>query len=284
MDHLHQFIWQICESQLPGLQFQLRHPQSHLPSKQDFTGKMLEARIKASGFTKAYNNYFTELYSTDKRVLVLPIEGDMSRNGSWSNYGNSFLINQLNAAAQDSDYVGAVLKANSGGGTADSTPEFAEAVANFRKSKTIVTHAAYCGSACYYVGSQADEVWIDDQAASSMGSIGTLLIYENYKKYLQNEGIDMEIMRAKGSEDKARVNWIEELTPEARAGLQAMLDACQREFAGAVKRGRAGKIKSNEVFTGKMYNASDAVKLGLADRKGTLNGAVKRVLELVKAA
>ncbi|WP_149242589.1 S49 family peptidase [Dyadobacter sp. 32] len=278
MDHLPQFIWHICDAYLPELQFRLRNPgkapvRSKLPAA-------LENRIKLSGWVKAYNDWFTETHSTDKSVLVLPIEGEMSRGGGWYGYGNDFLIRQLNAAATDTDYKGAVLKANTPGGTADSTPAFAEAVANFRKVKPVVTHTAYCASAGYYVASQSDEIIMEDQAASQIGSIGTLLIYENYKKYLEQEGIDIQIMRAKGSEDKARVNWIEELTPEARAGLQAMLDACQKEFAGAVKRGRAGKITSNEVLTGKMYGVNDALKLGLIDAKGDLASAVKRVITL----
>lgn len=278
MDHLHQYIWHVCDAYLPELQFRLRNA-GKAPAKVQRPAS-LEAKIKASGFVKAYNDWFTEVHSIDKSVLVLPIEGEMSRGGSWWGFGNDFLIRQLNAAATDPDYKGAVLKANTPGGTADSTPAFADAVANFAKVKPIVTHTAYCASAGYYVASQSHEIIMEDQAASQVGSIGTLLIYENYAENLKQEGISIEIMRAKGSEDKARVNWIEELTPEARAGLQALLDACQKEFAGAVKRGRAGKITSNEALTGKMYGVKEALKLGLVDATGDLQAAVKRVLTL----
>lgn len=271
------FIWQICEAHLPELQFKLKDS-----SKGKFNPvlpKEFETRIKANGIAKSYNDYLTRVYSSDKSVLVLPVEGEMSRTGYY-NYGNEFYIRQLYAAARDYDYKGAVLKMNTPGGTADSTPAFAQAVYDFNKVKPIVTATAYCGSAGVQVASQSREIIIEDQASSSMGSIGTLLIYENYVEYLKQQGIVTEIMRADGSEDKARINPYEELSKEARAELQAMLNACQKEFVGIVRRGRAGKITSNEVFTGKMYNASDAVRLGLADRKGDLNYAIKRVLEL----
>jgi ClpP class serine protease len=143
-----------------------------------------------------------------------------------------------------------------------------------------VTATAYCASAGYYVASQSDEIHMEDQAASSIGSIGTLLIYENWTKHLEQQGIAMEIMRASKSQDKGLVNWIEELPDAARAELQALLDACQAEFEGAVKRGRSGKINSEDVFTGKMYSTSQAIKLGLADRKGNLQTAIQRVLQL----
>jgi len=273
-----QFLWQISEAHLAQLQFKLR-----VVSKFPFNAvlpKSFEAQVKASGIAKAYNDYLTQVYSSDKSVLVLPVHGEMSRDSYW-NYGNDFFIRQLNAAAKDGDYKGAVLNMNTPGGTADSTPAFAEAVYNFKKVKPIVTQTAYCMSAGYYVASQGNEIIIEDQAASSIGSIGTLLILENYAKNLEQQGISMEIMRASDSQDKARVNWIEEITPEAKAGLQRMLDACQKEFAGAVKRGRSGKVTA-AAMTGKTFNATDALKEGLADSKGDLAYAVRRVLELSK--
>ena len=272
-----QYIWQISEAHLPELQFKIKNvgkaPQlSSLP-------RNFDARIKASGMAKAYNDYFTERYSTDKRVLVLPVHGEMSRESYW-NYGNEFYMRQLNSALKDPDYIGAVLDIQSPGGTADSTSAFAQTVYNFNKVKPIVTSTAYCCSAALQVASQSSEIHIEDQASSMMGSIGTLLILENYIEYLKQQGVEVRIMRAKGSEDKALVNPYEQLPENAEAELQAMLDACQREFVGSVKRGRAGKITSSEVFTGKVYNATNSIRLGLADRKGDLYGAIKRVPEL----
>ena len=275
---LTQYIWQICETHLPELQYKLRN-YSKGPVKPTLPASW-DQRIQASGVAKSWNDYLTELYSPDKNVLVIPIKGEMSRSGYWG-LGNEFYIRQINAAVKDTDYKGIVLAMNTPGGTADSTPAFAQAVADFKKAKPIITHTGYCASAGYYVASQCDEIIIEDQAASSIGSIGTLLILENYAENLKQQGIDMKIMRAKGSEDKALVNWIEKPTEEALAGLQTMLDACQKEFAGAVKRGRSGKI-NNSVLTGKMYGANDALKEGLADRKGGLTSAVKRVIELAK--
>jgi len=189
-------------------------------------------------------------------------------------------MRQLNSALKDPDYIGAVLDIQSPGGTADSTSAFAQTVYNFNKVKPIVTSTAYCCSAALQVASQSSEIHIEDQASSMMGSIGTLLILENYIEYLKQQGVEVRIMRAKGSEDKALVNPYEQLPENAEAELQAMLDACQREFVGSVKRGRAGKITSSEVFTGKVYNATNSIRLGLADRKGDLYGAIKRVPEL----
>ncbi|WP_031527009.1 S49 family peptidase [Dyadobacter crusticola] len=273
-----QFIWQINEIEVPALVAKLHsvEPANSRPA----LPKAYEPAVKASGLAKAWNNYLIDAYSPDKNILVLPVTGEMSRGGGWYGYGNEFYIRQLKAAATDPDIKGVVLKFNTGGGTADSTPAFAQAVVEFKKVKPIVASVASCYSAGYYVASQCDEIFIENQAASGVGSIGTLIIYEGWAQYLKDQGIDMRIIRAKKSTDKARANWIEELSAEAEADLQASCDACQREFEGAVRRGRAGKIKSDEVFTAKTYNADQALALGLVDAKGDLIAATKRALQL----
>lgn len=273
-----QFIWQINEAELPALLAKLRAPEQK--SSTLALPKSYEPAVKASGLAKAWNDYLIDVYSPDKSILVLPVTGEMSRGGSWWSFGNEFYIRQLKAAATDPDIKGVVLKFNTGGGTADSTPAFAQAVVDFKKAKPIIASVASCYSAGYFVASQCNEIYIENQAASGVGSIGTLIIYEGWAQYLKDQGIDMRIIRAKKSQDKARANWIEELSPESEAELQASCDACQREFEGAVKRGRAGKIKSDEVFTGKTYNSDQALSLGLVDYKGDLLAATKRALQL----
>lgn len=272
-------IWHILGTHLPEIQARIQGVAPIHAKLDPVLPQSYEPLIRASGIEKAWNEYFIRYYSPDKSVLVLPIEGEMSRNSYW-NWGNEFLMRQLNAAAQDPEIKGAVLRFYTPGGTADSTPAFAQTVANFRKVKPILAQTGFCYSAGYFVASQCNEIYVEDQAAGGVGSIGTLLIRENYAEWLEAQKIEMEIMRAEGSEDKALVNWIEKLSEQARGQLQASLNACQREFVGFVKRGRAGKIKSDEVFTGKTYNATEAISMGLADAKGDLFTAVKRVLAL----
>lgn len=273
-----QLIWQYNEAELPALVARLRNPEPQ--GERLALPKSYEPAVKASGAAKAWNDYLIDVYSPDKNILVLPVVGEMSRGGSWWNFGNEFLIRQLKAAAQDPDIKGAVLKFNTGGGTADSTPAFAQAVADFKKVKPIVASVASCYSAGYYVASQCSEIFIENQAASGTGSIGTLIIYEGWAQYLKDQGIDMRIIRAKKSTNKAKANWIEELSEEALAELQESCDDCQKEFEGAVRRGRAGKIKSDEVFDGSTFNADRSLALGLVDYKGDLVAATKRALQL----
>lgn len=228
-------------------------------------------------YIQAYVEYFTETYGTRKDVAIIPIIGEMSRYSYWS-YGNEFLIQCLHKIAASEQYKGAVLKIDTGGGTADSCNIFADAIANF--PKPIVSQTNFCCSAGCFVGFQADEVIVENQAATQIGSLGSLWLYQNYMGYLEKEGIITKIIRAEQTPDKARINPFEELTPELEAEMQQKTTAACKEFHGYVKRGRAGKITSDEVFTGKTYSAKDALRLGLADRTGTLKDAENRVITL----
>lgn len=238
------------------------------------------AGLVLQGLTReqSWNQYFTEVYSPNQKVLVLPIQGPLSRGGYYTP-GYEFLASLLNSAAQDERYAGVVLKTNTGGGAADGAPILAQAVENF--PKPIVNWTNFCASAGVLVTCQADETWLEDSSTAQMGSIGTIMYYQNIAESLKQQGIDWEIIRAKKSPDKARVNALEELTDEGRAELQAAVDAAQREFEGIVKRGRQGKVKS-EALTGKMFFAKKAIEVGLADRTGTLTQAVNRVLALAQ--
>lgn len=210
-------------------------------------------------------------------VAVIPISGAMSRDGMCG-YGNEYTARILEKADAYDTVKAVVLKINTPGGTVDSTEMLADTVKNF--SKPIVAWTPYCASAGVFVASQADEIILEPSVTAEIGSIGVLMVYTDYSKYLEKEGMDVQIFRAEGSEDKALINGIEPLTDELKAEIQADLNACRKAFLGYVKRGRAGRLKSNEVFSGKMYKKEQAIQLGLADKIGSLNDAIKRARKL----
>lgn len=209
-------------------------------------------------------------------VAVIDISGTMSRNG-FCGYGNDFTRSVLELADKTPEVKGIVLKFNTPGGTVDSTDILADAVRGF--SKPIISYvASMAASAGYFVASQADVIVMEDSISAEVGSIGVLMVYTDIQKHLEKEGMEVTIFRAGESIDKARVNGVEPLTDELRAEIQADLDAAMKAFKGYVKRGRAGKLVSDEMFTGKMYNKKQALSLGLADKVGTLKDAIKLAL------
>lgn len=224
--------------------------------------------------------YVADYFRLENGVGVIPINGAMSRDGGMCSYGNEQLARWSDILNRDENTRAVVYKTNSPGGTVDSTRMFADVVRGM--SKPTLTWTPFAASAAYFVASQCTEIMVEDQLVGGVGSIGVLMILVNQKAALEKQGFDVRILRATGSQDKALVNGIEELSEQTLAEIQTMLDACRNEFVGYVRRGRAGKITGNEVFSGKMYNANDAIRLGLADRKGTFQQAIQRAVQLSK--
>ena len=230
------------------------------------------------GYEQRVASYFRQANG----VAIVPIDGAMSRNGELCSYGNEVIMGWLDILSRDPQTRAIVLKVNSPGGTVDSTRAFADQVRAIRNIKPVVGWTPFAASAAYYVLSQCTEIMVEDQLVGGVGSIGVLMVLADQSAALEKQGIKVQIIRADGSHDKALINGVEPVSDETMAELKATLNACRAEFVGYVRRGRAGKLTSNEVFTGKMYNATEAVKLGLADRKGSFQQAIQRAVQLSK--
>lgn len=229
----------------------------------------------------SYEKAWIDYLSMNGNVPVIPISGTMSRGYSYDNmFSNTFLIKLLAKVAEDNSKTGAILRYNSGGGTVDSTDELADAVAALSSVKPVVSHVSMCASAALWSASPSTEIMMATSPTAKIGSIGTIYIHTNVAKAMEQHGYDVEIFRSSGSVDKARLNSLETLDEATKAEIQRDLDTSNRAFKSAVRAGRGGKIQSDEIWTGKVYNAQDAIKLGLADSSGDLNKAYKRVIQL----
>ena len=99
------------------------------------------------------------------------------------------------------------------------------------------------------------------------------MVYENIKEMLEKQGRKVEIIRDAESVDKAKPNSIEPLTDADRQELIDSMSGTKETFKSYVKQGRAGVLKSSEVFTGKTYGPKEALKLGLVDKVGSIKDA-----------
>ena len=208
-------------------------------------------------------------------VAVIPIEGAMSRFGICG-MGNEFTATMLALALAEPSVKGVVLKAHTPGGTVDSVEMLADAVRDFAKTKPVVGYVnGMCASAGVFGICASSAIVMENSAMAEIGSIGVLSVHIDQSKALEKNGLSVKIYRASDSVDKARFNGVEPMTDELEQEIQAELDAAMKTFKGYVRRGRAGKLTSDEIFTGKMYKRKDALRLGLVDSLGSLGDAIK---------
>jgi protease-4 len=115
---------------------------------------------------------------------------------------------------------------------------------------------------------------------AGVGSIGAIYVHQDDSAKREKEGISEEVIVSEGSEDKVIYGGYAGMTDELRAEIKSMLGASRREFVGYVRRGRAGKLANDSALTGRNYRGKDAIDLGLVDRVGTLDEAIKRARKL----
>lgn len=211
---------------------------------------------------------------------VFSIDGSLSREGN-CNMGYEELSQIIIHTANDPTTKKIGLKINSPGGGVDGVKGLADALI-YAKSKGIRVESwgGYIASAAVYLSSPSDAIWLDDQAASEIGSVGVLFVHFNESEALSKAGIKVTIHRAPGSENKARLNSIEPVTPEILALEIAFLKDLRKEFIGYVRRGRRGKLTSTEWEDASMFRTKDALRIGLADGVSSLNNFLDQLKQI----
>lgn len=216
----------------------------------------------------------------NRNVAVVPVHGPISHRGSIFSYlfgGTSTedVSQQLRQYVNDPTVGAIVLDIDSPGGDVDGVDELASEIYQARKLKPIVAVSnALCASAAYYLASQASELVASP--SSLTGSIGVYTVHEDISQLLDNAGVKVNLI--KFGENKAEGNPYEALSDPAREHLQEMVDTYGDAFEKAVARGRG--VKQEDVHKkfgqGRVYDAKKAVKLGMADRIGTLDDVLSR--------
>ena len=211
-------------------------------------------------------------------VGIISILGPLSYRSSLFSlvFGGStvFEIQQaLRAARADNSVKTIVLDIDSPGGAVDGIPELAAEILQLRRHKPVIAVAnTLAASAAYWIASQADEVVITPSGLA--GSIGVWLLHQDLSRAMDAAGITNTFIFA--GKHKVEGNPLEPLSKVARADWQKEVNTIYGDFISDVARGRQTTVSEVRASygDGRVYQARDAVALGLADRIGTLDEVV----------
>jgi signal peptide peptidase SppA len=220
-------------------------------------------------------------------VAVLPLFGtifpranlmtDVSGATSAESFGARF--NQLMA---DPNIDAIVLDVDSPGGQASGVLELSKAIFDARGSKPVVAVANHLmASAAYWIASAADEIVVTPSA--QVGSIGVFSVHQDMSAAMEKDGVKTTLISA--GKYKTEGNQFEPLTDEARAAIQDSVDEVYDRFVGAVAGNRAkttDQVKS-DFGQGRLVRANQAVRMGMADRVGTLDDVIQGLLRSAKS-
>lgn len=215
-------------------------------------------------------------------VAILPLFGtifpranmmtDVSGATSAERFGAQF-----DELVSDPEIGAIILDVDSPGGQVNGIEEVSSKIYQARGRKPIVAVANHTmASAAYWIGTAADEIVVTP--SGEVGSIGVFAVHKDMSKALEQDGIKVSII----SEGKYKTegNPYEPLAEEARSALQTRVSESYDAFVSAVARNRGVKpaIVRNGFGEGRVVGARQAVELGMADRTGTLEETIQRLL------
>ena len=254
------------------------NPEQLLPIARAFLSKTpVEMEVKSAVVsTVADSGTQTE---ESKSVAIVPLHGTMTKYDTCESYGTTFIANKLREMADDENVIGIVLDIDSPGGSCSAIPPMLEAISYAKAHrKPVYVHADCCASAAYWVASQCDAIYMDNDL-SEVGSIGAMAVFIDSTAANPTTGEKTIVIYAEESPDK-NFAYREALSGRyeaAKAELKPLVD----QFRDAVVAGRPTIHKDQDgVLSGKMFLTADALRLNMADARKTLHETIDAVFAL----
>ena len=215
-------------------------------------------------------------------TAIIPVHGTMLKYGTMCSYGTTEMAEVVREAADSKNISSIVLDMDSGGGSVDAIAPMLDVVRYAQgKQKAVVAYCDLCASAAYYVACACNEIVAGNEVSAELGSIGVMMSFMDYAKYYENLGIKQHTIYSNLSDYK-NLPFEAAKRGDYKAIRDEELDPLARDFQEAVKRGRGVRLQldTEGLLRGRMFYAKDAVRVGLADRIGTLEQATARSREL----
>jgi len=207
-------------------------------------------------------------------VMVLPVKGVVMKEDYCGDAGMETMAKWVISASKNKNITGLITDLDSPGGQASGTEYLGKAIKNFSKP-TVAFVNGMAASAGYWIGSQHGNIIMSGKS-DFVGSIGTMTTVADWSKRLEGFGIKLHDIYSSLSPDK-NGEYYQALEGNYEPMQKNILDPLTRIFHDAVNSGR-NKLDAS-TLTGKIYYAEEAIKLGLADRIGTFDDAMKVIAE-----
>ena len=188
------------------------------------------------------------------------------------------LTGALRSAFEDAGAQAVVLRINSPGGSPVQSGIVNDEIHRLKAlhgKKVYAVVEEICASGAYYIAVAADEIFVDK--ASLVGSIGVLIEGFGFTGLMDRLGIERRLLTA--GVNKGMLDPFSPQNDSHVAHAKSMIDQIHRQFIDVVKAGRGDRLhESPETFSGLYWNGEEAVRMGLADRLGSVDFVAREVV------
>jgi protease-4 len=218
-------------------------------------------------------------FGSDK-VAIISIEGVIYD-------GDGFVKQQIDRIREDEHVKAVVVRVDSPGGTvtgSDYILHHLKKLRDERKLPVVVSMGGMAASGGYYVSMAVsdEKKVIFAEPTCETGSIGVILPHYDLSGLLEWAKIKDDSI--KSHERKQMLSPTKKMSDEDRAIVQAHIDSMFERFKSIIKEGRPIFEKDpsalEQLATGEIFTADQALKHGLIDKIGFVEEAIDRALEL----
>jgi protease-4 len=208
------------------------------------------------------------------QIAIVYASGDINGgDGDDNSIGSESISKALRKVRLDDNVKAVVLRVNSPGGSSLASDVIWREVMLTKKVKPIIVSMGdLAASGGYYISCAADSIIAEPNTIT--GSIGIFAIIPNLQKLFNDKlGITFDGVKTGKYADLGDVS--RPLSPDEKAILQNSVNRGYDDFTKAVAEGRhKTQAYINSIGQGRVWTGTQAVKIGLVDRLGTINDAI----------
>jgi protease-4 len=189
----------------------------------------------------------------------------------------------LRKLADDDDVKAVVFRVNSGGGSAVASEQIRHALKLVKAKKpVVVSMGGVAASGGYWISSPANYIFAEPTTIT--GSIGIFGLIPNLSGLVTDKlGVTFDGVTTNKYTDYEVDLVLGKDTDEAMKFMQTHVDRGYQSFLNIVSEGRGMKPEQvDSIGQGRVWLATDALKIKLVDKLGSLDDAVKKAAELAK--
>ncbi|NJK95440.1 MAG: signal peptide peptidase SppA [Bacteroidales bacterium] len=213
------------------------------------------------------------------KIAIVYASGDiMPGEGDESTVGSKTTSEAIRKARKDSSVKAIVLRVNSPGGSALASEVIWREVKLASKVKPVIASLGdVAASGGYYIVTPADTIVADNNTIT--GSIGVFGLMFNAGDFMKNKlGITFDVAKTNTYSDFG--SQFRAMTAQEKEVLTLQIEEIYDQFISHVAEGRGlTKAQVDSIGQGRVWNATDALRIGLID----VTGGIEKAIEIAAA-
>lgn len=220
-------------------------------------------------------------YTTKDRIAIIYAQGEiLSGEGDVTYIGEGSMRRSLEDARNDENVKAIVLRIDSPGGSAlTSELIWREIELTKKKKPVIVSMGNLAASGGYYIACNANTIFAEPNTIT--GSIGVFGTLPNFSPLAKKIGINAEQVRT--HQNASGYSVFEPLDENYKNVVLEGVEHIYNTFVSRVATGRKMTFAQvDSIAQGRVWAGKDAVKIGLVDKLGGLDAAIKHAASVAK--